>query len=286
MYFYPLFLFVQAISPDTAAAIERTAENTSAYPWTISAFIVSFLSLAVAIPAAVFAYKSMVYAKKTLTSQEQTERNTYRLEPEVQKDLLIEMCRHLYRNMVCSYTLGEKMRQSNYLTYPSEEHLMKMKVNLEDIHDELFYKQEAEFFAISKLYVLLRNYNAELDIICEHFRSRSLDVATKRRDITTLLAKCGILTSKILDFIDSVWPGQAVAPVREQIENEWHGPKDVLPQHKGGFMAYATRGTVYTERLFPGADADRFLAYFNEDVRVEMGRNEEGGEKIHMISLG
>lgn len=283
MTYYTLFILAQAISPDTAAAIEQTAKNTSAYPWTVSAFIVACLSLGVAIPAAVFAYRSMVYAKKTLAAQEQTERNTYRLEPEVQKDLLIEMCRHLYRNLVCSYTIGEKMRLSQYLVYPSEEHLVKMKVNLEDIHDELFYKQEDEFFMISKLYVLLRNYNAELDIICDHFRDAKLDTETKRRDIKTLLVKCGLLTSNILDFIEKVWPGQSIAAVRQQIINEWRGAKDAEPQHRGGFIAYATRGTVYTDRLFPGAEAERFLAHFNEDVRIEMGRNEEGGERIHMI---
>lgn len=276
MTYYTLFILAQAISPDTAADIRQTAENTDFLPWTALALFVAVLS-------AIFAGYSMCYAKRTLTSQRQTECNTYRLEPEVQKDLLIEMCRHLYRNMVCSYTIGEKMRLSKYLVYPSEEHLVKMKVNLEDIHDELFYKQEDEFFMISKLYVLLRNYNAELDIICEHFRDAKLDIATKRRDITTLLVKCGLLTSKILDFIDKVWPGQSLAAVRQQIENEWRGAKDTEPQHHGGFMAYATRGTVYTDRLFPDADADRFLAHFNEDVRIEMGRNEEGGERIHMI---
>ncbi len=158
MSYYSLLIFAQAISPDTAEDIRQTAENTAFMPWTAFALFVAILS-------AIFAGFSMYYAKRTLSSQVQTECNTYRLEPEVQKDLLIEMCRHLYRNMVCSYTLGQKMVQSKFLSYPSEEHLAKMKVNLEDIHDELFYKQETEFFAISKLYVLLRNYNAELDIM-------------------------------------------------------------------------------------------------------------------------
>ena len=270
MTYYTLIILAQAISPDTAADIRQTAENTAFMPWTAFALIVAILS-------AIFAGYSMYYAKKTLASQKQTECNTYRLEPEVQKDLLIEMCRHLYRNMICSYTIGEKMRLSQYLVYPSEEHLVKMKVNLEDIHDELFYKQEDEFFMISKLYVLLRNYNAELDIICDHFRDSKLDTETKRRDIKTLL------TSNILDFIEKVWPGQSIAAVRQQIINEWRGAKDAEPQHRGGFIAYATRGTVYTDRLFPGAETDRFLAHFNEDVRIEMGRNEEGGERIHMI---
>ena len=276
MSYYSLLIFAQAISPDTAEDIRQTAENTAFMPWTAFALFVAILS-------AIFAGFSMYYAKRTLSSQVQTECNTYRLEPEVQKDLLIEMCRHLYRNMVCSYTLGQKMVQSKFLSYPSEEHLAKMKVNLEDIHDELFYKQETEFFAISKLYVLLRNYNAELDIISEHFRSQTLDSGTKQRDLSTLLVKCGLLTSKIIDFIDSVWPGQAISAVRRQIENEWRSGSEASLVHKEEFMPYATRGTVYTERLFPGEDAALFIDHFNDDVSVEMGRNEEGGERIHMI---
>ena len=283
MFTHPLLLtLVQVIPPDTAEAIERTANNTNAFPYTIGAIIISLVSLVVGIFA-------MKYARQTLHSQRQTEKNTYRLEPEVQKNLLIEMCRHLYRNMVISYAISEKMRISNYTAYPSEEHLLKMKVTLEDIHDEIFYKNEKEFFQISKLYMYLRNYNAELDIICDHFRNPTIDVNTKQRDVTTLLLKCHFLIKEIFDFIvsvDSVWDKLDETDVRNMItsaiEDDRNKRKNEQSKYKGDYNAYHTLGTVFTDKFYPDR-VEEFLAEFNEDVIKEMGVNREGGEKIHMI---
>lgn len=238
----------------------------------------------------------MVFTKGTLNSQKQTEANTYRLEPRVQKKLLEKMCQHLYRNMVVSYTIKTKIEKEKgkgkgkISVYPSEEHLVKMKVNLEDIHDEIFYKEEEHFSKISRLYVLLRNYNAELDIICAHLSSPTIDDGTKERDIRTLLFKCHNLIEEIVDFTNSVWPGQVVNEVHTLIEKEWRGDKKKVPDHKGtdtailGFEPYQTTGTVFTDKLF-GGEPEVFLAHFNEDVRVEMGNNNEDAEKIHMIKF-
>lgn len=272
------FILLQALPAEATTAIKQTAANTAFLPWTC-------VSISIAAVAAVFAGWSLWYAWKTLRSQRQTEANTYRLLPEVQKKLLEEMCRHLYRNMVVSYTIGVKIKKENYRAYPSEEHLAKMKVNLEDIHDEIFYKEEDHFFDISKLYVLLRNYNAELDIICKHLSSPTIDVDTKKRDVKTLLFKCHFLIDEIVKFAESVWPGRVVPVVKELIENEWRGNRGVMPEFRGGFTRYDNHGTVFTDTLFPGEEAELFLAHFNEDVRIELGHNNEKSEKIHMIEF-
>ena len=278
----PLLQSLQALPPETDAAIKQTAVNTAAFPWTVFSFIVALL-------AAIFACFSMVFAWKTLKSQQQTERNTCRLDLEVQKNLLIEMCRHLYRNMVCSYAIGQKMVDKEYLAYPSEEHLVKMMVNLEDIHDELFYRDQDAFFEISKLYVLLRNYNYELNIICGHLKAKDIDVETKRRDVATLLEKCTFLTKKIMDFINPAWPNEIKGTnekVRKLVEDYWTDSAErrlLLKNATAAPVPYSTRGTVFTDVIFPGDEADYFLSHFNEDVCIEMCPNHEGGERIHMI---
>ncbi|MBR1543632.1 MAG: hypothetical protein IJ626_01905 [Muribaculaceae bacterium] len=290
MYLFTLLASLQANSTEIENAIKQTAENTSAVPWTVSAFVVALLSLIVAIVAAFIAYKAMIYARNTLNAQVQTEKNTNRLDLDVQKNLLVEMCRHLYRNMVVSYTVSLKLEQCNFTAYPSEEHLAKMKINLEDIHDELFYKGNNDaFFDISKLYTLLLNYNIELDIISNHLKSPSIDIETKRRDISTLLFKCGFLTGKINDFILMVWSEQDKD--KDAVKNIIKGAmadnqKDNHPNYQGKFTPYNNQETFYVNTLFRSEDEKKeFFRNFNLDVRIEMGANKEGADKIHLIKF-
>ncbi len=294
MYLFTLLTSLQANSAEIENAIKQTAENTSAVPWTVSAFVVALLSLIVAIVAAFIAYKAMNYARDTLRAQIQTEKNTYRLDLDVQKNLLVEMCRHLYRSMVVSYTVSRKLEQCNFTAYPSEEHLAKMKINLEDIHDELFYNGNTEaFFDISKLYTLLLNYNIELDIICEHLKSPSIDIETKRRDISTLLFKCGHLTEKIHNFILLVWPEQDKDDpeqnkddVKNIIKRAIAENQEQKPNFQGKFTPYENNESFYVKTLFSTEEEKaEFFRNFNADVRIEMGKNLEGADKIHLIKF-
>jgi len=131
--------------------------------------------------------------------QWRTQRNTGRLTLKKQQGILIDMVRHLYRNLVVTRTIETKMRALDFQSYPSEEHLVKLQIPLEQIKLDSFLN--TKFTELSNLYTLFRNYNEEVLIIKDHFKNPALNREAKERDLETLTFKCGLLASKIFFFL-------------------------------------------------------------------------------------
>lgn len=268
---------------DAAHWLKQIADNTSFNSWVPAktAFWASVIS-------AILAFISALFAIFTFISQKQTERNTGKLNMSEQRWLLVEIVRHLYRNMVVSYSIEVKMRAKNFMVYPSEEHLKKMKVELTDIHLNLFYRSDTKHQDMNKFYMELRNYNTELDIICDHFRNPAIDIATKERDLRTLRFKCAYLTKRITELITLIWEEgqeeQVYTEARDIINKEINEKNAASGQvYADSFDLYQNEESFYA-RLF-NSDKAHFFSRFNENVRHECGLNSEGAEKIHMIAL-
>lgn len=238
----------------------------------------------------------------TLFAQWQTEKNTSKLSREEQKALLSDMIRHLYRNFVVSLTLrvkleaGEKSKtkgrkDKNFTGYPSEEHIKKLMVNLNDIHLNLFYKEEESHQRMNKLYVMLRNYNLELDVICDHFKSQSIDYATKSRDLETLAFKCFYLTKEITQLIGTIWYGNELSYIpqaRERIikeqEKNREDNSDETKHYGGRIKLNVPEKSYYLGTLFC-EDQEKFIENLKKDVLIEAGTNTSGSPKIHIIKF-
>ena len=183
-----------------SSMMETTANNTT-FGW-----LPDGIDLTIAGVALLFSFV-------TWLAQWRTERNTSRMSMKEQKLLLTDMVRHFYRNLVVCYSMKVKMEKEDFKVYPSEEHLLKLKVNLDDIHLNLFYKKDEFHNLMNDLYVKLRNYNIEIDVICEHFKSKSLEIKEenrdpheiKKRDLDTLIFKSGFLTQQIVEAIGQIW---------------------------------------------------------------------------------
>lgn len=143
--------------------------------------------------------------------QWRTQLNTGRLTLEEQQGILIDLIRHLYRNLVVTRTIETKMCALDFQAYPSEEHLVKLQIPLERIKLDSFLN--TNFTALSNLYLLFRNYNEEVMIIKDHFKDRDLNREAKERDLKTLTFKCGFLASKIFSFL--------TAPQKKQKKWNW-----------------------------------------------------------------
>lgn len=179
--------------------METTANNT-AFGWLPSGIDLTIAGVA------------LLFSIITWIAQKRTERNTSRMSLKEQKLLMTDMIRHFYRNLVVCYTMKVKMEKEGFAMYPSEEHLLKLKVNLEDIHLNLFYKNNAQHNLMNDLYVKLRNYNIEIDVICEHFKKASPEYnddrdqhELKKRDLDTLIFKSSFLTQQIVETIGTIW---------------------------------------------------------------------------------
>ncbi|MCH5312646.1 MAG: hypothetical protein J1E57_11960 [Prevotella sp.] len=267
------------VALNTTKQLEQIVKNTE-YDW-MPGFIISLFALFAGITSAIYAYL-------TYKSQKDTELNTSRLNPDEQRLLLIGMLRHLYRNFVISYSINVKMKAKDFMVYPSEEHLKKMQVVLTDIHLNLFYRSDEKYHDMNKLYMELRNYNMELDVICNHFRNPDIDIETKKRDLRTLCFKCDYLTKRITNLIGKIWYQDETSFHREarHIIVEETKEKNKMPgdSYTESFEPYNNVNSFYAKELFAN-EPDTFFNGLNENVRHECGTNSEGAEKIHMISL-
>lgn len=275
-----MFHFLIPITDTPDSVLQKIEENThfSLMPGKIT-FIISVIALVAAVYSAWYTWKTYRY-------QKQTEENTSRLSKSEQRRLLLNMIRHLYRNMVVSYSIKVKMIACNFNSYPSEEHLQKMKVMLGDIHLNLFYKNDIEHRMMNTLLMELRNYNLEIDVICQHLKDRDIDEKTKERDLNTLCFKCYYLTENIVTILSKIWNvgedeviKEAQGIIREVIveKNNLGGTPYDSP-----FEHYRNEESFYEKVIFADKK-EEFYNGFDENVRRECGMNTEESDKIHMI---
>ncbi|MBR5613240.1 MAG: hypothetical protein IKW43_08910, partial [Bacteroidaceae bacterium] len=191
-----------SVLQDICSHAEQTATNTTLgnYDWS---------TLGIAIAALVTSFIAMMYTIFTYKAQQltemhsaQTQGNTQRISLQAQKGLLEDLVRHLYRNLVVTYAIKSKMKYFGYNNvYPSEEHLIKLKVPIHNIHLEAFYSDDMHYKKINELYLQLRNYNEEVEVALKHFCDPQMPEKVKERDFGTLIFKPGFLAKNILTIL-------------------------------------------------------------------------------------
>lgn len=271
-----------------------TAKNTAlcGYDWT---------TLSVAILALITSFAAMIYAKKTFKSQQRTEEhtqitqgNTRRISLNSQKGLMIDLVRHLYRNLVVTYAIQTKLEHLGYdKCYPSEEHLLKLKVPVESIHLDAFYNDEELYTKINRLYLLLRNYNTEIDVALSHFPRQEIDVVIKKHDLATLMFKPGFLVENIMGFLCELFHDEQDSIYRAASDVVREIAKDNQSKPQGepwpyDFMPYEDEKSRFITSIFAHTTskayaADEFLDMFNTDALIECGKNDKESDKIYMI---
>ena len=256
-------LSVKDISNEFVAML-KIAENTRQDRLKDDWNVYGVVTIIVALVALIVSFLSYYYTKWTYVAQMKTEENTTKTEQntsklnlEEQKSLLSDMIRHFYRNYVVSLALGIKLEAEKdgdkFRGYPSEEHLLKMAVNLDDVHLNLFY-QENEV-----------------------------------RDLQTLTFKCYYLTGEITRLIGMIWykgekdyESEARQRIIEEQEKNRHDNADETKYYTGDVVLEIPEESYYLKTLF-AADQAKFLADLKQDVVIEAGRNKSDSPKIHII---
>ena len=93
----------------------------------------------------------------------------------------MDLVRHLYRNLVVTYAIKTKLNDCHFKKYPSEIHLLKLKVPVEDIHLEVFSDDNKNYTYMNNLCLLFRNYNMEIDVAIKHFCNKEMDNEIKEK---------------------------------------------------------------------------------------------------------
>lgn len=228
---------------------------------------------------------ALLFSIFTFFSQKGTEGNTKKLSLDAQHNLLRDLIRHLYRNQVITYTIKTKMHDCDYQGYPSEEHLVKLKIPMSNIHLDAFYGNDKHYEAMHKLYLNLRNYNNEIDVIVTHMSNMNISKDDLKRDMGTLLFKPGFLISCIIDVIGLIWKTDALKEAAEQIlraQNQRNDCDNILIDSE--FEPYTVSGSHIFHSIFKDSMRfDAFMAKFNSDVLIERGKNNQGEDKVYII---
>lgn len=256
------------------------------------------------------AVTALVFSVFTFWSQNKTSSNTKKISQHAQRNLLLDLVRHLYRNLVITYTVKTKLEDIQYKGYPSEEHLIKLKVPMENIHLEAFYGNDRMYEVMHNLYLNLRNYNEEIDVACMHFKDTNLSEEVKKRDLDTLLFKPSFLTERILITMYELWENKHISKdfnkdsykkriiallknsetaqnAKNKILEAQHGNTNASYDMKNtadnNFIPYSNENSSYGQILFKGYEWKDFTNAFNRDVYVERGMNSQGGDKVYII---
>jgi len=152
--------------------------------------------------SAVFAFFSFYYSRKTAKNvDDQTQKQE--IKKEFQKGIFMDIIRHLYRNKICVCAIHWKLKNEGFdKYYPSEEHLLKLKVLPEDLRLDRFDNTPKYYDKLHQLELFFRNYNIEVDVALEHLKMQSLPEKDKERDLVfTLEFKSQFLTQQIINLM-------------------------------------------------------------------------------------
>jgi len=241
---------------------------------------------------------SLFYACLTFNSQRKTELNTKKITTESQREILIDYVRHFYCNLIVICAVETKLNKRFDKYYPSEEHLLKLKVDTADLNPDsaAFSNNLNEYKAIHELLLKVRNYNTEVDIAVKHLCDRNVFSAAKQRDLDTLKFKMSLLTSEIVRSINVLWPKNEKenmealkALIKITAYNRNMGRTDIWEQYNKKFgdryPYYSNKDSFFIKALFKDREeCDDFLRRLNYNIYVEIiGKNSEGSDKIFLI---
>ncbi len=153
----------------------------------------AIIALGVACFSAVFDVKGFLASKRTAD-------NVERVSLDVQMAQFNDLTRHLYRNLICTLAFTKKTLD-NTSYYPSEEHLLKLKVLPEDIiHLEKYNNNTTIYEKMHELKILLRNYDIEIETALTHLKNGKVNII--HNDLDSLTFKPIYLIKRVSEIRD------------------------------------------------------------------------------------
>lgn len=217
---------VDSIQTQITSASNREFMNDDSFDWlniliVITTLIVTFISIIIAAMSLYIAIFSLKYTKLGYKASKKTANNVQRASFNVQKGQFDDLIRHLYRNLVCTLAFTQKIvenrdpkqtqkfkpfleesnteKQEKY-QYPSEEHLLKLKVLPEDVlHLESYNNDFTIYTKMHELKLLLRNYDIEIETAMRHLKENAQDETMIMDNLDTLTFKPLFLIYQIVE---------------------------------------------------------------------------------------
>lgn len=140
----------------------------------------------------VLALFSLLYTFRSYVSQSQTESNTRNVPIKDQINKFRDLTRHEYRNLVVVLTTAMKFfaddnaKDGVRKAYPSESHILKLQAAPEDFVLDINPQMAS---TVSEMRLLLRNYNIEINVACNHLSRPAINDDAVNRDYDNLIFK-------------------------------------------------------------------------------------------------
>ena len=186
-------------------AVHAQMESDSEKNWfgcdiDLSNMWVAFLGLVIGIIALAVGIIGTWYGYRGFKESERTADNVMRASLNVLEGQFNDLIRHLYRNLVCTLAFSQKTLESvsngaeedkkKISQYPSEEHLLKLKILSEDALRLEKYNNDPDIYQkMHELKLLFRNYDVEIDTTLMHLKNRNMKLDEVKNDLDTLVYK-------------------------------------------------------------------------------------------------
>lgn len=242
---------------------------------------ITTFSLIVSMAAAYWAWIAAKATSKTVRAieQETEELKKRQINQKFQKKILSDLLRHLYRNKICisaiRLKLGSKENGYNHY-YPSEEHLLKLRVLPEDLRLDRFDNTPDYYDELHKIELYFRNFNIEVEVTLEHLKTMTLSDQIKRRDLDVLEMKTGFLTKEIFNLMNRMKNPITSDDVKELLTKESDNKKQ--NNQKNQEEIYIPERKSDNKNITYYDDVLCLTDQLNEDIRNEY-------PKISLISF-
>lgn len=201
---------VHKLSSEQLDSIEKKvidiSENTAPEYFIAKPFTIEWANLIFAILASVIGLGSLIFDSSNYRETKKTAQSVQRTSDEVQLGQFDDLIRHFYRNLVCSLAITRKMTMTpEHTHYPSEGHLLKLKVLPEDVlHLDKYNENNDMYKLMHELKLLLRNYDIEIDTALLHLKTGCITVNELKDDLGNLLFKPLFLNNKIATIVRNI----------------------------------------------------------------------------------
>ena len=268
-----------------------TAENTK---FGIIAGITFVLSIA-----------TFIVSILTYISQRATQRNTARISQKGQLWIILDKVRYLYKNLIDLFAIRNLLEKCDFNAYPSEIHMESMKIEMEDIKQNVFLDlDEHSFYYVLKTLEDFKRYNISLGILNTHLRDKRMVSTAKQESLRSLMNETVRLMTcieQIIYYIDykkhtkdnfDEFTAFCTKGMDKKIidcikrEATEYNDKDgrviekyKLPINERDFMELIKAYFHFVDKN----DLERLNQLFFNNVRLEMGKDFNNTPMIHMI---
>ena len=206
--------------------IKDFAEFLSLTIWDWMAFVIALFSFCVA-------FMSLMIAKKTLASQQQTEKNTMPIiNLKTQEVLFGKLMSDTYRTRISLEALWLLVREEKK-AYLSKHIINSLKLDSELLHCELFYNNPTFYLQVNDLQKKIKYFNMHLAVVNEYFSDYHghLDYEIKEKYMSMLEIIIRSIVLQWITAITTIFEGNYTDILKkwmiEEIENEEENEKFV-----------------------------------------------------------